>query len=150
LFKTDETITPAAVAQTSAKVVPTGTVLVAMYGGFGQIGRTARLGVDAATNQAVSALLDLRDDILPEYLHEVLKAGRAKWRRVAASSRKDPNITKRDVEKFDFPLPPPAEQRRILSILAQIESGAASTRNEASAVGGAKSGLLRNIFGGVQ
>lgn len=150
LSATDECITSVAVAETSAKVVPAGTVLVAMYGGFGQIGRTARLGMDAATNQAVSAVLDLRSDVHPEFLHEVLKAGRPKWRKVAASSRKDPNITKRDVEGFDFPLPPPGLQSRILSILATVQSGTDALDAEARAVRELRSSLLAEIFEGAQ
>lgn len=119
---TDECITDVAIAETSVRLLPRDTVLVAMYGGFGQIGRTARLGIEAATNQAISALTELRDDVAPEFVHEVLKAGRSKWRLVAASSRKDPNISKRDVEQFDFPLPPSDEQRAIVGIVAGIEA----------------------------
>ncbi|MDX5566984.1 restriction endonuclease subunit S [Streptomyces sp. ID05-04B] len=150
LRATDECITSVAVAETSVKVLLAGTVLVAMYGGFGQIGRTARLGVDAATNQAVSAVVDLRSDVSPEFLHEVLKAGRPKWRRVAASSRKDPNITKRDVEGFDFPLPPPELQSRILSILATLQSGTDALDAEASGIRELRSSLLAEVFGGAK
>lgn len=148
ILETDEQITPEAIAETSAKVVPAGTVLVAMYGGFGQIGRTARLGVDAATNQAVSAVVNLREEVDPEYLHEVLKAGRAKWRKVAASSRKDPNITKRDVENFDFPLPPRDEQREILAVLGEIQRAIDAVAVEKGALSAFRAGILAEIFGG--
>ncbi len=148
LVATDECITPAAVAETSATVVPAGTVLVAMYGGFGQIGRTARLGIDAATNQAVSAVLDLREDVSSEFLHEALKAGRPKWRKVAASSRKDPNITKRDVESFEFPLPPPELQKAVLSVLADIQRGIDALAAEANTLRDVRAALLAAIFRG--
>ncbi len=148
LVTTDEKITQAAVVETSAKVVPAGTVLVAMYGGFGQIGRTARLGMDAATNQAVSAVLQLRQDVDPRFLHEVLKAGRPKWKKVAASSRKDPNITKADVEAFDFPLPPLAQQAEILDALGVFEAARGSIAIEVDSLDAARSALLGQIFGG--
>lgn len=148
LVETDERITAAAIAETSAVIVPSGTVLVAMYGGFGQIGRTARLGIDAATNQAVSAVLELREDVNPEYLHEVLKAGRQKWRKVAASSRKDPNITKGDVEAFDFPLPPPAQQGEVLAILCTLRRAIARIAAERDALRRLRSGLLAYFVGG--
>lgn len=146
---TDEKITDAAVAETSAKVVPKGTVLVAMYGGFGQIGRTARLGVDAATNQAVSAVLDLRPDVDPRFLHEVLKAGRPKWRKVAASSRKDPNITKADVENFDFPLPPLDQQVEILANLQVASRGTDAVAAELTSIGLLRDSTLTEVFGGI-
>jgi type I restriction enzyme S subunit len=119
-----------------------------MYGGFGQIGRTARLGVDAATNQAVSAVLDLRSDVDPQFLLEVLKAGRPKWRKVAASSRKDPNITKTDVENFDFPLPPLDQQAEILSNLGTISALVDALTEESDAIGTIRDSTLAEIFGG--
>lgn len=143
---TDENITSSAVAESSAKVVPAGTVLIAMYGGFAQIGRTAMLGFDAATNQAVSAVLDLSDDVNPVFFQEVLKAGRPKWRQVAASSRKDPNITKKDVEAFDFPLPPVEEQVEILGILRTIRSAVDSLETESAAAGALQESLQYQVF----
>ncbi|MBO4161629.1 restriction endonuclease subunit S [Micromonospora antibiotica] len=148
ILVTDERITDSAVSETSAVVLPEGTVLVAMYGGFGQIGRTARLGVDAATNQAVSALLDLRKEVLPQFMHEVLKAGRSKWRKVAASSRKDPNITKRDVERFDFPLPPVGEQKQILDLLALIQGAIHKSEKNSASLTVSRRALLADIFRG--
>ncbi|MFG1847183.1 restriction endonuclease subunit S [Micromonospora carbonacea] len=144
---TEESISDSALSESSARIVPEGTVLVAMYGGFGQIGRTAQLGIDAATNQAVSALLNLRADVLPRFMHEVLKAGRPKWRKVAASSRKDPNITKRDVERFDFPLPPLSEQKQMLGLLARIQGGINSLDGERRALKLLRAALLAETFG---
>lgn len=116
LRSTDESITAAALAETSCHWLPEGTVLIAMYGGFGQIGRTAVLGMDAATNQAVSALTNLDPELLPAYVQTALQALRPAWRRVAASSRKDPNITKADIERFRIPIPPLVEQQRLLTV----------------------------------
>src|SRR5690606_4279885 len=50
ILATDESITELALADTSCCLHPPGTVLVAMYGGFNQIGRTGILRVTAATN----------------------------------------------------------------------------------------------------
>lgn len=58
LYKdTQEKITDLALKKTSLKQLPEGSVLVAMYGGFNQIGRTELLTQKAAINQALSALL---------------------------------------------------------------------------------------------
>lgn len=145
---TDEMITDSAVADTSAKVFPSGTVMIAMYGGFAQIGRTGRLGVAAATNQAISSVLDVRPDVDPVFLHEVLKAGRSKWRKVAASSRKDPNITKSDVEKFDFPLPPPDQQAEILTVLGYLRGMVDSVEEELTRSRTLQRSLLASALGG--
>ncbi len=103
---TDERITDSALAETSCHLNGAGTVMVAMYGGYHQIGRTGILGTPAASNQAVCCLTP-RDDnvVLAEVALYSLQANRGKWRRVAASSRKDPNITKKDVERFVICVP---------------------------------------------
>lgn len=113
IYKTDECITPAALRESSCSLLPEGTVLVAMYGGWEQIGRTALLAVPAATNQAISALVLQSVKTVPEFVLRALQHGRPRWQGVAASTRKDPNITKADVLAFQLPLPAPDEQREI-------------------------------------
>ena len=51
ITETEETITELAVIESSAKFIPKGALLVAMYGAT--IGRVAKLGIDATSNQAV-------------------------------------------------------------------------------------------------
>ncbi len=54
---TEEHISDAGMQASSAQIFPAGTVIMAMYGQGATRGRVARLGVDAATNQACLALL---------------------------------------------------------------------------------------------
>ncbi|WP_313207546.1 restriction endonuclease subunit S [Stenotrophomonas sp.] len=115
ICETDECITATALRETSCSLLPQGTVLVAMYGGWEQIGRTALLAVSAATNQAISALVFRSARTVPEFVLRALQHGRPRWQRVAASTRKDPNITKTDVLAFEVPLPAPNEQSEIAS-----------------------------------
>ncbi len=103
--KTDECITVAALRESSCSILPADSVLIAMYGGWEQIGRTALLGVPSATNQAISTVTINDPDVVPEYVLRALQHGRPRWKRVAASTRKDPNITKADVEAFELPMP---------------------------------------------
>ena len=57
ITSTDERITQDALIETSCRLLPERTVLVAMYGGWEQIGRTAITATPAATNQAICALV---------------------------------------------------------------------------------------------
>ena len=66
IVTTDEKITP--LAAKNCKTYPEGTVLVAMYGGFKQIGRTGLLTCEASINQAISAITVNREKCLPQYL----------------------------------------------------------------------------------
>ena len=116
VYATEESLTPAAIQECSVKVFPPQTVVIAMYGGFRQIGRTGRLAKPSAVNQALSAIL-IREDVLsPAYVQDWLNARIGLWRRFAASSRKDPNITGTDVSAFPIAFPKLAEQDRIASI----------------------------------
>lgn len=111
ICKTDECITVAALRESSCMILPAESVSIAMYGGWEQIGRTAMLGVPAATNQAISTVTISDPEVVPEYVLRALQHGRPRWKRVAASTRKDPNITKVDVETFELPMPPTRDEQ---------------------------------------
>lgn len=121
ISSTQESVTDIALQSSNMRVYPPNTVLVAMYGGWGQIGRTAILGCSAAVNQALSAL-EIKQDakLLPEFLLLALQHGRLRWRKVGASTRKDANVTKSDVEAFLIPVPGLAEQEQITRIMADL------------------------------
>lgn len=92
-------------------------MLIAMYGGFNQIGRTGVLEICATHNQAMTALLP-NEQVNPYFLNYILISSREYWKTVANSTRKDPNIKKQDVLNFQMPLPPLETQN---AIVAQIE-----------------------------
>lgn len=115
---TDEKITELALKETNLEILPKGTVLIAMYGGFNQIGRSGVLEIEAAHNQALTALLPL-DKVEPYFLNAILVSSKEYWKSVANSTRKDPNITKSDILNFELPLPDIETQR---AIVAQIEA----------------------------
>jgi type I restriction enzyme S subunit len=116
IASTNERIT--SLAAKTCKPYQKGTVLVAMYGGFKQIGRTGLLIYDASINQALSAIDVNRTKCTPEYLIQYLNHNVMQWRRFAASSRKDPNITSADVRAFEVTLPPLSEQKAIADLLS--------------------------------
>lgn len=122
IHSTDEAVTDVALSETSLRKYPIGSILVAMYGGFNQIGRTGLLCVSAAVNQAVTAILPNRIKVEPRFLLEVLNFKVEYWKTVASSSRKDPNITSNDVRAFPFALPPLSEQRAIATALSDMDA----------------------------
>lgn len=114
---TDEHITREGLANSSAKVFPKGTLLLSI---FATVGRTAILGIDAATNQAIAGItpdskrLDLV--FLRHYLDasvpELIKQSRG----VAQV-----NINLSILKSHPIPLPPLDEQRRIAAMLDKAE-----------------------------
>lgn len=148
IIETDECITTTALRETSCSLLPVGTVLVAMYGGWEQIGRTALLALPAATNQAISALLFRSRSIVPEFILCALQHGRPRWHRVAASTRKDPNITKADVLAFQIPLPAPDEQAEIVRRLRTCGDRLESERSMLAKLRHQKAGLMDDLLTG--
>jgi type I restriction enzyme, S subunit len=123
IYDTSEKVTELALKEVgSLKVYPPDTVLVAMYGGFNQIGRTGILKINAAVNQALVAVQAQKSKLDPDYLIHYLNYRIDYWRQVASSSRKDPNITGNDVKQFPIALPPTKdEQGAIAEVLNNVD-----------------------------
>jgi len=145
LSVTDEALTDVAMSELRMRLFPARSVLVAMYGGWEQIGRTAILEVPAAVNQAIS-VLEVHADMDPYYLLLALQHGRYRWRQFAASTRKDPNITKSDVLAFGIPFPPREEQERIVDLADAPLREIAADEEELTKMRNLKRGLLSGLL----
>ena len=130
---------------TKLKVLPEKSVLIAMYGGFNQIGRTGLLAYPATINQALAALMPV-NEVNPNFLLNFLNFKKESWRNVAASSRKDPNITKNDVEKFKISFPSLDEQSAIGSLFRTLDDLLASYKNNLANYQSLKATMLSKMF----
>ncbi len=122
IFETDEYVTDAALTNTSLRKHKAGSVLVAMYGGFNQIGRTGLLRTDAAINQALLAIIPDGSKLYSGFLLSQLNYHVDYWKLVASSSRKDPNITSTDIKNYELPLPSVKEQTAIANVLLDSDA----------------------------
>ena len=111
----EESITEEGLSNSSAKVFPKGTPLVALYGAT--VGRTGILGIDAATNQAVCAIFPLDNAFTAEYIAYWLRSQRQNLIDLSVGGAQ-PNISQGIVRSLRMPLPPLPEQHRIV---AEIE-----------------------------
>ena len=148
IFETDERITAQGLRGSSCVEFPAGTVLVAMYGGWEQIGRTGLLAVKAATNQAISSLLFRTEHVFPEFILRAMQHGRPRWQQVAASTRKDPNITKADAMEFLLPVPPKPEQEMIAGRYRSVLDQLQIEQQQALKLKQQKSGLMDDLLTG--
>ena len=130
---------------TKLKLLPENSVLIAMYGGFNQIGRTGLLAYPATINQALAALMPV-NEINPNFLLNFLNFKKESWRNVAASSRKDPNITKNDVEKFIILFPSLPEQSAIGSLFRTLDDLLASYKDNLANYQSLKATMLSKMF----
>ena len=143
--KTEEKISQIALKETSVKILPKGTVFVAMYGGFNQIGRTGLLVHEAACNQALSAIYP-NEKIDSYFLLTFLNHKVDDWKNFAASSRKDPNITKSDVLAFPLKYPVKEEQTKIASFLCAVDEKISQLTQKHALLSQYKQGMMQKLF----
>lgn len=105
-----ESITEEAVANSSAKINPTGSVLIAMYGAT--IGKLGILTFPATTNQACCACIEF-NAIIQLYLFYFLLSQRNEFIAKGGGGAQ-PNISKEIIVNTFIPLPPLSEQQRIV------------------------------------
>lgn len=115
----DEYITEAGLKNSSAKLFPKGTLLVAMYGA--NIGKTGVLDFDATTNQAVCAIFP-KIDISREYLYWYFKQQRIDFIAVGKGGAQ-PNISQTIINNASIVVPDEKVQDNIVKFLERIEKG---------------------------
>ena len=119
IARTKETITEAGLRESSARLVPAGTVLLTSRA---TIGYTAIAERPMATNQGFANFI-CGECLVPEYLAYWLRGQRDHLIRLAGGTTFR-EISKSTLKGIPIPLPPLAEQRRIAGILnraARIE-----------------------------
>ena len=107
-----EYVTKEALDETNLTLYPPGTLLVAMYGEGKTRGKCSELRISATTNQALAALQ--ADASAKVYLKLFLDFNYEETRKVA-SGGVQPNLNLSLVRAVRVPLPPLAEQNRIVS-----------------------------------
>ena len=114
VYHTEEKITALGLKESSAKLFPFDTVLVAMYGATA--GEVGLLKIAATTNQAVCGILP-NERFVPEFLFYALRSLKEDMK-LRAGGGAQPNISQQIVRDLEIPLPPLEGQRRIV---AEIE-----------------------------
>ena len=148
IYDTSEKITKEAIAQSSAKVLPVNTVLLAMYGAT--IGKVGILGVEAATNQACacgicSEWVDYR------FLFYYLQSQKSSFI-CSGKGGAQPNISQTIIKQYEFPLPSLPEQQEIVRILGRLLAREQRARQAAeetlAAIDRMKQSILARAFRG--
>ena len=120
LSPADERITERALEETSVKLFPANTVLMAMYGDGKTITSMGMLRSPAATNQACSAMLVDDEKCDPRYFFYALKGRRDLLLKVASGGAQR-NLSGKLIKEFRLPVPPLPVQQRIAGILSAYD-----------------------------
>ena len=111
-----EYITQQALNETSVKLNPAGSILIAMYGAT--IGKIGILTMPATTNQACCACIS-HNGIEQMYLFYYLLSHKEEFVRQGGGGAQ-PNISKEKIVETLIPIPPLSEQQRIIKAIEAI------------------------------
>jgi type I restriction enzyme S subunit len=146
--RTDEAVTPEGLANSSASLLPAGTLLLAMYGSIGKLGV---LGMDAATNQAICAIHPDPHIILRDWLFWYFRLQRPVLLS-AGFGGAQANISQKFLKGVPVPVPPLPDQRAILEeleySLAVIKPVRTTLGEMTTIADSLRQALLRDAFPG--
>jgi type I restriction enzyme S subunit len=115
LIRTEQTITEDGLSNSSAKWVPEGSVLIAMYG---SIGKLALLEKPVTTNQAIAHAIPYADVMDRKYLFWYLRSQRTELIRAGKGGTQQ-NISQTVLKSWPIAVPPLVEQRCIVETLEE-------------------------------
>ena len=114
---TEETISSRGLDSSSAKLFPQGTILIAMYCNDA-IGRSCIISKPMTTNQAICGLYP-NELLCTRYIYYAVLANKTVLQEQSAGGAQK-NINQKIINELLLPLPPLAEQQRIVSKLEKV------------------------------
>ncbi|WP_293692990.1 restriction endonuclease subunit S [uncultured Phascolarctobacterium sp.] len=148
IYDTEEKITDEGLKKSSAKLFPTYSVLIAMYGAT--IGKVAILGVPATTNQACACAV-CNQSLLYMYLFYYCISQKNVFIEKGKGGAQ-PNISQIILKQHPVPLPPLSEQQRIVErieeLFAKLDEAKERLQEVADSFAVRKATILHKAFTG--
>jgi len=145
---TEESITDEGLANSSTRIIPKGTLLIALYGAT--VGKLGVLGIDSAINQAICAIFP-EGGISREFLFWYLRKHRDELLNIRKGGAQ-PNISQDVVRNIVLPLPSLPEQQNIveeienrMSLIKEVETILEKSLRQAERL---RQGILKQAFKG--
>jgi type I restriction enzyme S subunit len=145
ITEADEFISDEGLRNSSAKVFPDKTILVAMYGQGKTRGQVAMLGIQAATNQACAAILP-RKEVDPRFVFLNLGSRYEEMRRLSNSGGQE-NLSQGLIQGLQFSYPSDMdEQKAIADCLSSLDEFLVAQTLKVDALKTHKKGLMQQLF----
>jgi type I restriction enzyme S subunit len=119
ITQAEQFITKEGLNNSPAKLLPRGTLLMALYGQGKTRGKVGILGIEAATNQACAAI-SLRSSVSREFVFHLLASQYDAIRNLSNTGNQE-NLNSSLVRSISILLPPPPEQRAIAEALSDVD-----------------------------
>ncbi len=146
IVDSEQKITKSGLDNSSAKLFPSDTILMAMYGQGKTRGQVAKLGIEASTNQACAAIL-LKDNLSTDYYYLFLQSQYKNIRNLSNSGGQK-NLSACLVKSIKVPVPPLLEQKKIAKILSTWDRAIEVTEKQISNSQQQKKFLMHQLLTG--
>ena len=149
IVTSEEYITEIALKESSAKIFPVNTVLIAIYGAT--VGKVGILKKTSATNQAIAGINPNKKILDYKFLFNYLiwKRSFLMWRSFGGAQ---PNISQNIIKKLEIPFPPLSEQKKIVIYLdalrEKVEKLKVFQEQQAKELEELKKSILEKAFSG--
>ena len=141
----DEYITEEGLVNSSAKLVPAGTILVAMYGQGKTRGMTAYLDIEASTNQACACILP-SDKIDSMFMWKYFELSYDKLRSLAQGAGQ-PNLNGNMIKNFKVLVPPIEMQKSYVNFVNQVDKSKVKVQKALDETQKLFDSLMQQYFG---
>ncbi|WP_409501067.1 restriction endonuclease subunit S [Mannheimia glucosida] len=146
IFDTAEKITEDGLNNSSAKLFPVNTILMAMYGQGKTRGQVAKLGIEATTNQACAAIM-LKDGYFVDFYYQYLMSKYDDIREMSNSGGQE-NLSASIIKTIKVPVPPLPEQIKIAEILSAWDNAIQTTEKQIANSQQQKKALMQMLLSG--
>ncbi|PRA53567.1 hypothetical protein CQ062_15960 [Ochrobactrum sp. MYb68] len=126
VFQTAEKITALALQESNARILPIGSVMVALNGQGKTRGKAAILRREMACNQSLAAIIPQEPNI-PDYFLFLFESMYSNLRNLTGDDARN-GLNLGILRSLTVVLPPPNEQRRIAEILSSVDEAIAATQ----------------------
>jgi type I restriction enzyme S subunit len=145
IYKSEEYITKEGLKNSSAKVYPVGTLLMAIYGQGKTRGKVALLGIEATTNQACLAIIPDKEKLKEVFLFQNL-AGRYNEIRNLSNQGGQENLSGELIKNVFIIFPTLEEQYKIGSLQTAIDDKIQALKKKKTLLEQYKKGVMQKIF----
>lgn len=144
IFDSLEKITQKGLENSSAKIFPKNTILMAMYGQGKTRGQVSLLRIDAATSQNFAAIT-LKKGYCPEFVYCFLYQ-QYEHLRSLSNGNSHQNLSSGLIKSYGVPITSLAEQEKIASFLGAVDTRISQLRRKHELLQTYKRGVMQKIF----
>lgn len=142
---TEEKITKLGMDNSSAKLIPADSILIAMYGQGRTRGMTGYITVECTTNQACACILPSKI-VNQKFLWSYMILSYEKLREMAKGGNQ-PNLSAGIIKKFPILMPPMELQQNFASFVEQVDKSKLAIKKCLEQLETLKKSLMQEYFG---